>query len=143
LRASSSDCRDVGTPRTRRPALTRSPGVRMKASEARPEPRPTVSPSLMNSTARSKMVMACLPLPRRSVDQRSHADSIGSEPGRVCLGATRRPRHGGFWEGEAPAEPGWEGEAPAEPGWESEAPAEPAWEGEAPAEPGWEGEAPA
>src|SRR5713226_7147667 len=44
---------EVGTPRARRPARTRSPSARTKAEAARPDPRPTTAPSRTSARARS------------------------------------------------------------------------------------------
>src|SRR5713226_5428606 len=44
---------EVGTPRARKPARTRSPSARTNAAAARPEPRPTTAPSRTSARARS------------------------------------------------------------------------------------------
>src|SRR5882724_6234345 len=50
---------EVGTPRARKPARTRSPSARTKAEAARPDPRPTTAPSRTSARARSaSMAMA-------------------------------------------------------------------------------------
>src|SRR3954452_5908101 len=49
LRASCSEDREVGTPRTGNPSRTRAPSSLMNSVEARPDPSPTTSPGAIMS----------------------------------------------------------------------------------------------